>query len=384
MHQRTRRTTALVAVTLLACTAAFAGTPITPDFDALAVGTSVEGPGAVDANLEIHSATGQAVVIGTGLGPKGFEAPKASPVDNNCLATPGCFVDVTLACAYGQGFTDPSHSCDQGNQYTFTFPGLPSVESFSIRMVDFGDLNRCGGDLAIAGLYAYAADGSLVDSDELVLDTDGSTLPGAGSSSFGDLSIVGDACTALPGQPGNYTFRVTGSGITRVELAFSAAANDTYVGFGAIVFEPEDTPDVDVRFDAHPTSCPNPLNTKAKGVWPAAIVGGPLLDVTQIDPGSVRVAGLAPLRWAIEDVVSPYVGPLETCGSCTTAGADGYPDLTLKFDQQAIVAALAATYGDDLADGACLEVEATGQLKEEFGGTAFAASDVITIKMKGK
>jgi len=97
---------------------------------------------------------------------------------------------------------------------------------------------------------------------------------------------------------------------------------------------------IDVSVDIKPTSCPNPINFKSKGVLPVAILGTDEFDVTQIDPASVRLEGVAPLRWAIEDVATPFVGDIDDCYDCTTAGQDGYDDLTLKFSTQEIVAAL--------------------------------------------
>jgi hypothetical protein len=127
--------------------------------------------------------------------------------------------------------------------------------------------------------------------------------------------------------------------------------------------------------DIKPGSCPNPLNVKSQGVLPAAILGTDTLDVTTIDPASVRLAGVEPLRWAIEDVATPMADSAEDC-ECTTEGPDGYDDLTLKFDTQAIVAALG-----DVEDGAELELTLTGAL---YDGTPIEGSDCIRVIKKGK
>lgn len=103
-----------------------------------------------------------------------------------------------------------------------------------------------------------------------------------------------------------------------------------------------------VKFDLKPTSCPNPFNRGSGGRLPAAILGGPNLDVTQIIPASLRLyvfqcvggGSIAPIAAMthVEDVTRPYTGG-EECG-CTTQGPDGYPDLTLKFDRPAMEQAL--------------------------------------------
>ena len=127
-------------------------------------------------------------------------------------------------------------------------------------------------------------------------------------------------------------------------------------------------PVIEVLVDVKPMSWPNPLNVKAKGVLPVAILGTEDFDVTQIDPASVRLEGVAPLRWALEDV--------GTAGD-PLAGPDGFTDLSLKFKTQEIVAALG-----DVNDGDVMVLHLTGNLKEEFGGMAIAGEDVVIIIKK--
>ena len=64
--------------------------------------------------------------------------------------------------------------------------------------------------------------------------------------------------------------------------------------------------EIQVAIDIRPTSCPNPFMVGSKGVIPLAILGTADFDVTQIDPASVRLAGIEPLRWANEDVSTPF------------------------------------------------------------------------------
>jgi hypothetical protein len=139
--------------------------------------------------------------------------------------------------------------------------------------------------------------------------------------------------------------------------------------------------EIQVPVDIKPTSCRNPLNVKDKGVQPVAILGTEDFDVMQVDPASVLLAGVSPLRWSYEDVATPYepyVGKVDAF-DCTTAGPDGYLDLVFHFDTQELVAALG-----EVADGDVLVLQLTGNLLEESGGTPIVGEDVIVILKKGK
>ncbi len=133
-----------------------------------------------------------------------------------------------------------------------------------------------------------------------------------------------------------------------------------------------------VAADIKPGGCPNPINVGSKGVLPVAILGTDKLNVEDIDPQSVTLAGVSPLRWSHEDVGTPYMpltGKTEA-NQCNALGADGYTDLTLKFDTQAVAAALGA-----VNDGDVLVLHLTGKLRN---GTPVSGEDVVTIIKKGK
>ena len=109
-------------------------------------------------------------------------------------------------------------------------------------------------------------------------------------------------------------------------------------------------------FDIHPVSCPNPLNLGGRGVLPAAVLGSMEFDVSMVMPATCKlcaatgcdpsVDGVAPLRWAYEDVSRPYVGELVDQYSCTGDGPDGFMDLTLKFSNRDVAATADASPGD--------------------------------------
>lgn len=127
-------------------------------------------------------------------------------------------------------------------------------------------------------------------------------------------------------------------------------------------------PVITVTVDVKPMSWPNPLGVKDKGVLPVAILGTEDFDVTQIDPATILLEGVAPLRWALQDVGTvgnPLLGP------------DGFIDLTLKFDAQAIVAVLGPVSGGDV-----VVLHLIGNLKTEFGGTPIEGEDVVVIIKK--
>jgi len=137
-----------------------------------------------------------------------------------------------------------------------------------------------------------------------------------------------------------------------------------------------------VYVDIKPGGCENPLNIKSKGVLPVAILGTSTFDVSQIDPASIRLEGVAPIRSRIEDVATPSAS-VPTCPnpcSDTETGPDGFADLTLKFNTQEIVEALGGW--DVVSDGQCVILDLTGALLDD--GTPITGQDVVLILKKGK
>ncbi len=132
---------------------------------------------------------------------------------------------------------------------------------------------------------------------------------------------------------------------------------------------------ISIELDIKPQSCPNPLNTKSKGVLPVAILGTEDFDVSTVDPATVLLEGVSPLRWDFEDVSTPVDPRYDTC-DCTTDGADGYMDMTLKFDRQAIVAALGP-----VSDGEVRVLTLTGMT---YDSTDIEGQDCVRIIRKGK
>lgn len=94
-----------------------------------------------------------------------------------------------------------------------------------------------------------------------------------------------------------------------------------------------------------------------------------------INPSSIKLEGVAAWRSNIEDVSTPVVNRQDDC-DCTSAGADGFDDLTLKFDTQAIVAAL-----ENIEDGDTVGLTLTAEL---FDCTLIEGKDCVIIKKKKK
>ncbi len=124
-----------------------------------------------------------------------------------------------------------------------------------------------------------------------------------------------------------------------------------------------------ISIDIKPKYCPNPFNVRSKGVIPVAILGTADLKVTDIDITSLRLNGVAPVKSDFEDVATPT--GLEPC-ECLALSGDGTEDLTLKFDTQAIVAALG-----DVQNAEEIPLMLTGMLQD---GTEIEGSDCVVIK----
>jgi len=137
--------------------------------------------------------------------------------------------------------------------------------------------------------------------------------------------------------------------------------------------------EMQVPLDIKPRSCPNPLNTFYKDILPVAILGTRNYKVTEIDPASIRLEKVAPVRYAKEDISTPFIpfiGKVKAT-DCTTAGKDGIMDLmdlTLKFNNKDIVSALGS-----VTNGEIKVLHLTGKL---YDGTPIVGEDVVVILKK--
>ncbi|MGD8383662.1 MAG: hypothetical protein PVJ11_16085, partial [Syntrophobacterales bacterium] len=134
--------------------------------------------------------------------------------------------------------------------------------------------------------------------------------PGGTGNSLGILTLQnqGDDSQAFAG--------VAASGIKSAVIVIGGGTDG--VGLDDLQFGK-----LQVALDIKPTSCPNPLNTKKRGVLPAAILGTENFDVTQIDVSTLRLEGVAPIRWNLEDVATPFepfIGKELCKRDCSEAG----------------------------------------------------------------
>ena len=132
-----------------------------------------------------------------------------------------------------------------------------------------------------------------------------------------------------------------------------------------------------VPVDIKPQLCPNPLNVKSKGVLSVAILGTEIFDVKEIDPNSLEILGISSLRSSFEDVAAPVTEEAlpEDC-LCSAEGPDGFMDMALKFDTQAIIGAIGP-----VEDGEYIILTLTGSL---WDGTPIEGTDCVWVQKKGK
>ncbi|HPM36898.1 MAG TPA: kelch repeat-containing protein [candidate division Zixibacteria bacterium] len=185
-----------------------------------------------------------------------------------------------------------------------------------------------------------------------------------------------------------------------------ASLNGTlYVVGGGLGYDPSvlntveayEISSVAVAVDIKPGSCPNPLNLRPyreeipepadnesgatgrldkqgprppRAVLPVAILGTAEFDPTMIDWTTVMLAGVSPIRFSLDDVATPVPADAVQC-QCTTAGPDGYTDMTLKFYRDQIIAALGQVYAGDT-----VALALTGNLLD---GTPIEGTDCVHI-----
>lgn len=371
------------------------------DFSEFNPGYTVEGMNTVYTGLDIYAdlietvtndGLKNAVLIVEGFIPRAYGSHPSggSSIKNGCLGD-------------GKGIAIQRNTFPQNDLYNFVFQfdaGI-YVNYFSLNILDFGDYDPEEITNHSIALVAYDKWDNVVDSDELSYDTD---VNGLNPEINGRGNDFGDACRSIEGEPGNYTFKISGHGINKVVLEVEQGNGvDPYFGIRNICFVPE----VIVPVDIKPTSCPNPLNTKSNGVIPVAILGTTDLDVNDIDPSSVFLEGVSPLRWEWEDVATPYVPYIgnEDCMDCNEYGPDGYTDLTLKYSTEELLGVIGniesievsdeeldnlqsgetvtTTNGETftLTDGQCLVIQLEGELLD---GIAIYGEDVVKILKKGK
>lgn len=196
-----------------------------------------------------------------------------------------------------------------------------------------------------------------------------SVVAGPNTGTTGTCSVYPDCTTDMNGEV-SWTYVGTGGvGIDEIVACFPNAAGEE-VCSSSIYKEWVGLP---VPVDIKPTSCRNPFNITARGVLPVAILGTATFDATQVDPETILLGGVSPLRWSLADVATPYEPYLGKTDAfdCTTLGPDGFMDITFKFDSQEFAEALGPVSSGDV-----IVVPLTGYLMD---GTYILGEDVIVI-----
>ncbi len=173
------------------------------------------------------------------------------------------------------------------------------------------------------------------------------------------VTLLGMDKVAMTAGDGSYSFAVIASGMYSVvetdpegyisttlnEVSVEVVDADVEVNFG-------DYMEQGLSVDVKPGSDINPLNLKSNGVLPVAILGSEAFDVAQIDPESLFLNGVSPLRWSFEDVCGLDLDDDEV--------PDGYEDMTLKFSTQEITDSLG-----DVVRGDIVTLTMTGSLLDD-------------------
>jgi hypothetical protein len=272
---------------------------------------------------------------------------------------------------------------------------------FSPRVRDFNDLDDSGWQLVGIGIRGYRGWSTDVD-----YRTDGLGDIGPGSAM---RSVNGDVVMfdfhADPVGDGNETYFVFALTDAPAYVPVEDGIRLLFANserMAVAITLPYFVPAVPVDIDIKPGSCPNPFNAKSKGSVPVAIVGSDVLCVNTIDPESIALispsgnAVPALLKHhGIEDSTEPHDGDPNDCHDCfdcdlrniTVESAvpgtdmildsycgDGYLDLVVKFDTQALAAAIGSVRRDS-----CVVLTLYGLTKS---GIAITGSDSVLTKAK--
>jgi hypothetical protein len=204
------------------------------DFSRVPVNQPVEGMGVVAPYLNIQATSpdnpdAQAIRVVQANPPISYFAPNDDGIRDGGLVADGGFSDVS------------TKNLGQAHEYTFTFDTGVTVSSFSLHMLDFGDLNEALATSHLATMKAYDVNGNEITtpnaSQELSFTSPPDRAPRS-SDQYGDLWFSGDAVSARVGQPGNWTWNISGTGIHQVVLRFEQG-HDPNIAFNRVYYSIE-------------------------------------------------------------------------------------------------------------------------------------------------
>lgn len=261
---------------------------------------------------------------------------------------------VTVSGAYTVEVTEPPG-------FVSTTPGAVAVEVTAglVYRVDFGVTSSPAASYSITGTVFFDPNrNGVMDSGERGIAGVAVTLDGTE-----DVATDASGHYALSSSTlGLHTLSATpppgAASTTPDPVAFTLTAEGAVVDFGMAASG-------EGGFQVKGDGARTPLNLGSKGVTPAVILGSATLEVEDIDPSTLRLEGVAPLRWSRGDVAgaSAQVGD--------EPAPDGYPDLALKFDTQALAEAIGPA-----ERGEVVTLHLSGSLSN---GTSIVATDTVTI-----
>lgn len=262
------------------------------------------------------------------------------------------FLMMALAAAGCQGSASSTSGTVSPSNFEVVFAPL-AVEESTISGIVFNDANASGvldsGEAGISGV-TVTLDGAWMET------TDALGMYGFGTSVPGIHTVVE---TDPPGfvstTPNTVAVAVTVMGIYRVDFGDMGA--------------PAPTAFVDVK----PGSMKNPLNLGSNGVTPAAVIGSASLDVRLIDPSTILLEGVPPVRWNYADAIGECAPGVDEDmdGVDDITCPDGSEDMLLKFDTQALAAAIGTAARGDL-----VTLHFTAALAD---GTLVADTETVTV-----
>jgi hypothetical protein len=186
----------------------------------------------------------------------------------------------------------------------------------------------------------------------------------------------------VSGSFAEYSYEWTGLNMTAAELADLQVEIVIYywqdqIDISAVQVEliseggggPIPTDPIDVEIDYRPHRSANPLNYRSRGNVQVAIFGFADFDVRQIDPESVRLAGVAPVRGDL------WIGKNY---SRTEEARDEYEDVILMFKNQQLIEALEKSLGRELENGEEVVLDLTGNLKDD-NATPIKGDDTAVV-----
>jgi hypothetical protein len=202
---------------------------VAANFNNVPVGQSVEGMGKVAPNLDIRATSpgnpnAEAVKVAQAQAPTVYFGPNDAGGVNGGLVADGGFSDVS------------TRNLGGAHQYTFTLAVGVTAANFTLHMLDYGDLNQQEVGPHTVTLIGYDVNGNEIPGarQELTYTTPAVKNPRS-SDLYGDLWFSGDAVSATHGQPGNWTWNISGAGIAKVVLAFPEG-HDPNVAFDLLSY----------------------------------------------------------------------------------------------------------------------------------------------------